>query len=399
MKKLKTFVMVFLAVVAGVSKGLLLVNPEIYTNRQDFDEFIDNQTLASLIATIILTTIMYTIFYMPARNKEINQITGTIPPLNFILLIILAGLTTIGFYFCLNNIFLAILISTAVIFFLYDAVNILLEKKVKLHIKLWKMFAIFNAYFVNILLFVGFAFNGINKVASIINGSDVPLISSSLNHMDFGIGIIMLVLGFGGMYSSRFNTAQAIVRICRKLTLTNLKNNTSIKNLCFLALSLAVGIQAGYQTFEPVCDLIASWGCSPLIATLSAIIVAAITAIAVSCLLYPKEINIKTNYFIVILAFLAAIITGMSTIPINSENLEDQILWSVMGLFATILWTAQLSKPKCLEKIPKEAVKAKYEKTQGSSNEKTQGSPNENCSHWIRYIRTFCGSCRPGSSS
>lgn len=363
--------MVFLAVVAGVSKGLLLVNPEIYTQKQDFDEFIDNQTLASLIATIILTTIIYTIFYLPKRNKEINRITKVIPERNFLLLIILAGLTTIGFYFCLNNIFLAILISTAVIFFLYDAGNILLEKRCALNIKLWKMFAIFNAYFVNILLFVGFAFNGINKVASIINGSDVPLISSSLNHMDFGIGIIMLVLGFGGMYSSRFNTAEAIVRICSKLTLKNLKNNTSIKNLCFLALSLAVGIQAGYQTFEPVCDLIASWGCSPLIATLSAIIVAAITAIAVSCLLYPKEINIKTNYFIVILAFLAAIITGMSTIPINSENLEDQIFWSVMGLFATILWTVQLSNPKCLEKSVQQSLSETYGEPKSKKTERS----------------------------
>lgn len=283
--------------------------------------------IVALIICILILTAAYFIFYFPKRKSNKAKSIGY-GSLALPCLASLASGVSVGVY---ANFYIGVIAGIAIGIFSYD----LLNSKSKA-----KIFASFNACFVNVLLFIGFAFGGVNKLYSIITASTQPLIPMQINGMGPGVGLLLLVLGFGAIYSSRTATADAIVRWLQDFEFKFVFSKKNI--ICAIAL-WSVALQAAYQSFAPIQNLLhVSWGLNYFTSVICSSLVCLTTFIAVFALLNPSKVSkqFSQNHLWGFIACMASVLTGISTIPYNTLNLKV-VFWSIIAVFSCSLWGYQ----------------------------------------------------------
>ena len=290
---------------------------------------------AFLWFSLVVLFIAYFRFYLPSMPKANSDQKVKESPVNFKKIFML-GITAItacivSFYY-LHNIYLAILIAVSIAMFIHDTIK---DSSFK------NIVASFNACFINLLLVVGFAFNGINKIYRIINNKHNKIISSSLAKMKALPGMLLLFIGLGGIYASRGRTAESI----RKLKYNDLKSINTV-------FALAVAIQGACQTYTPVKDLFISWALPENIAVISTLAVSALTLLAIFALLTDRaqpaknqdntQKTPKMNIWD-LLSISAAALTGFSTYPFNHKTKPTTVIfWILIALFSFYSWHQRL---------------------------------------------------------
>ena len=335
--------MAILAVVAGISKALAIINPEMFKSNSWLNHGLSyGMTFLVLFLTILLSTV-YTLFYWPKKFFKSKSKTQHME-----LKLICANVVLFATFFTIKNIYIALLITAAVTLFAFDIIKTL-NKSQSYWDKFWAIFAYFNAYFVNLILFIGFSFVGVNKLIILIYGSSDKVISMSINGMGLTTGVLMVILGFGGMYSSRAITASAIKNCFKKFSLSDMYENMTSFFISICA--LAVSIQAGYQTIAPTFDLFSSWGFNSLWANVVAYSIGLCTLTAVFALLSINSIKSKMNCswgWYDGLVVLVATLTGVSTIPLGIGVNAKVAAWSIIAIFSSFLWFFRLRSPDLL---------------------------------------------------
>lgn len=301
---------------------MLILNPGLFKNAKG-SRGLNTIELIILSAILLILTGTYAYFY---KNPKINLNNTAIPLWAIALMLAITGASLL----LLHNIFIAVLIGASLTCFIYD---------INKHRTLKHTIASFNACFINLVLVLGFAFNGINKIYSLITNNPTHALKFSLTNMNIGTGIILLLLGLSGIYASRIVTAKSIVNFIEKFKFKDIYSLATIP-------ALAVAIQSAYMTFTPVKELIFSWTGNTGIALATAIIILSSTFLAVFALLVHKKQDegIKqtkkpVNVFWVIISSLTAILTGIATLPLGKQvsNLKI-VFWAIIAIFVTGLW-------------------------------------------------------------
>lgn len=313
-----------LALLSGIAKAMALVNPSIFKNAVG-SRPLNTIEIIIFVAILLILTGTYAYFY---KHSEINLKKFSIPWWAIAIFVSTTGIS----FFLLKNIYIAILIGVSIACFIYDIQQ---YKTVKATI------ASFNACFINLVLVLGFAFNGINKTYTAFTHDPHSILKFNIHNMSISTGIILLLLGLSAVYASRMVTAKNMVKFLEKFTL---KDILSISNIP----AFAVAFQSACLSFNPVKQLIFSWTGNISIALASAIIILSSTFLAVFALLiHKKDTNDCTtetkpkpvNIFWLILSSIAALLTGISTLPLGKKMINWQIIfWSIIAIFVTGLW-------------------------------------------------------------
>lgn len=345
---------VLLALIAGLNKAMQLFNPGIFKTEQALNKL---QILLAITILLILTGV-YTWFYLPdgkkitddpkaaSKNQKTEDNKTLAMVFGFVVLVASFALVFYG----LQNVFIAILIAVSLSIFTYDVIK---PKAIKEKFKAG--IASFNACFINTILVIGFAFSGINRIHGFFMHDPAKFLNISFANMPAGTGILLLLIGFAGIYSSRTRTGKSI-----KEFIDNFWGYFNKKNIdwFFLLMALAVAIQGAYLTYLPTKELMLDWGMHNTPAIAIAVTVLVLTFIAIFALLIPPPKKSKTTgnnqiqdnettsapkgsikYVKLVITTIAAVLTGIATLPFQKNcELWQIIFWSIIAVSVSALF-------------------------------------------------------------
>lgn len=349
---------ILLALIAGLNKAMQLFNPGIFKTEQALNKL---QILLAITILLILTGV-YTWFYLPdgkkiTSNQKVEK-SSQKPEDNKALAMVFGFVVLVAsfalVFYGLQNVFIAILIAVSLSIFTYDVI-----KPTAIKEKLKAGIASFNACFINTILVIGFAFSGINRIHGFFMHDPAKFLNISFANMPAGTGILLLLIGFAGIYSSRTRTGKSI-----KEFIDNFWGYFNKKNIdwFFLLMALAVAIQGAYLTYLPTKELMLDWGIHNTPAIAIAVTVLVLTFIAIFALLIPPPKKSTTTgnnqiqeplltypatsaakgsfkYVKLVITTIAAVLTGIATLPFQKNcELWQIIFWSIIAVSVSALF-------------------------------------------------------------